>query len=160
MTFGYDRSMPPLIEHLSIRIKPGEEVAFVGKSGCGKSSLLRLLLGFETPTEGYICYDHFNLQDINKSALRSHCVGAVLQNGRLIEGTQLDNIRFTAPKATDDEVWEALRLVALDEATSALDNVTQQRVAEHLSQMKCTRIMISQRPENLRHCDRIIQLTA
>ena len=47
-------------------------------------------------------------------------------------------------------------ILLLDEATSALDNVTQQRVAEHLAQMKCTRIMISQRPENLRFCDRII----
>lgn len=44
--------------------------------------------------------------------------------------------------------------------TSALDNVTQQRVAEHLAKMKCTRIMISQRPENLRFCDRIITLTS
>jgi ABC-type bacteriocin/lantibiotic exporter with double-glycine peptidase domain len=46
----------------------------------------------------------------------------------------------------------------LDEATSALDNVTQQRVAEHLAQLKCTRIMISQRPENLRFCDRTLQI--
>ena len=49
-------------------------------------------------------------------------------------------------------------ILLLDEATSALDNLTQQRVAEHLSQMKCTRIMISQRQENLRHCDRIIPM--
>ena len=126
-----------------------------------------------------------------------------MQNGQLIEGTLLDNIRFTAPKATEEEVWEAIRLVALDEdvnqmpfglqtpisedghgisggqrqrillaralvqhpdillldeATSALDNVTQQRVAEHLAQLKCTRIMISQRPENLRFCDRTLQI--
>ena len=132
-------------------------------------------------------------------------MGAVLQNGRLVEGSLLDNIRFTAPKATTDEVMETIRLVALnedishmplglqtpisedghgisggqrqrillaralvqkpdvlllDEATSALDNVTQQRVAEHLAKMKCTRIMISQRPENLRFCDRIITLTS
>ena len=51
-------------------------------------------------------------------------------------------------------------VLLLDEATSALDNVTQQRVAEHLAKMKCTRIMISQRPENLRFCDRIITLTS
>ena len=201
LRFRYNSTAPWLFDGLDLHIQPGEYVGITGPSGSGKSTLLRLLLGFEVPTEGYIYYDHYNLQDINKSALRSHCVGAVLQNGRLVEGSLLDNIRFSAPKATDEEIWEAVRLVALDEdishmplgmqtpisedghgisggqrqrillaralvqhpdvllldeATSALDNVTQQRVAEHLAQMKCTRIMISQRPENLRFCDRII----
>lgn len=201
LRFRYSPTAPWIFNGFSLEIKPGEYIGMTGPSGSGKSTLLRLLLGFEAPTEGYICYDHFNLQDINKSALRSHCIGAVLQNGQLIEGTLLDNIRFTAPKATEEEAWEAIRLVALDEdishmplglqtpisedghgisggqrqrillaralvqkpdillldeATSALDNVTKQKVALHLSQMKCTRIMISQRPENLRYCDRII----
>ena len=205
LCFRYSATAPWIFNGFDLHIKPGEYVGITGPSGCGKSTLLRLLLDFETPTEGYICYDHFNLQDLNKSALRSHCVGAVLQNGRLVEGSLLDNIRFTAPKATTDEVMETIRLVALDEdishmplglqtpisedghgisggqrqrillaralvqkpdvllldeATSALDNVTQQRVAEHLAKMKCTRIMISQRPENLRFCDRIITLTS
>ena len=201
LRFRYSDTAPWLFDGFDLCIQPGEYVGITGPSGSGKSTLLRLLLGFEAPVEGYICYGHYNLQKLNKSALRSHCVGSVLQNGRLVEGTLLDNIRFTAPKATDDEVWEAVRLVALDEdishmplglqtpisedghgisggqrqrillaralvqhpdillldeATSALDNVTQQRVAEHLAQMKCTRIMISQRPENLRYCDRIV----
>lgn len=203
LRFRYSDTAPWIFDGFNLSIRPGEYVGITGPSGSGKSTLLRLLLGFETPSEGYICYDHFNLQDINKSALRSHCVGAVLQNGRLVEGTLLDNIRFTAPKATDDEVWEAVRLVALDEdiqhmphglmtpisedghgisggqrqrillaralvqhpkillldeATSALDNVTQQRIFEHLALMECTRIMISQRTENLLHCDRVISL--
>ena len=203
LRFRYNSTAPWLFDGFDLHIKSGEYVGILGPSGSGKSTLLRLLLGFEVPTEGYICYDRYNLNDINKSALRSHCIGTVLQNGRLIEGTLLDNIRFTAPKATEEEVWEAVRLVALDEeilhmplglmtpisedgygisggqrqrillaralvqhpdillldeATSALDNVTQQLVAEHLARLKCTRILISQRPENLRHCDRIITI--
>ena len=203
LRFRYSDTAPWIFDGYELHVNPGEYIGISGPSGCGKSTLLRLLLGFEEPTEGYIRYDHFNLKEINKSALRSHCSGAVLQNGRLIEGTLLDNIRFTAPKATHEEVLEAVRLVALDEdishmplglqtpisedghgisggqrqrillaralvqhpdillldeATSALDNVTKQRVAEHLANLKCTRIMISQRPENLRHCDRIITL--
>jgi ABC-type bacteriocin/lantibiotic exporter with double-glycine peptidase domain len=164
---------------------------------------LRLLLGFEEPAEGSIFYDHYNLREINKSSLRRYCVGAVLQDGRLIEGTLLDNILFTAPSATEADAVEAIRLVALDEdvkrmpnglqtfitedgrgisggqrqrillaralvqrpdivlldeATSALDNVTQRRVADHLAQMKCTRITIAHRLETIRQCDRIIVL--
>jgi ABC-type bacteriocin/lantibiotic exporter with double-glycine peptidase domain len=203
LRFRFSETAPWIFDGFNLDVKPGEYIGITGPSGSGKSTLLRLLLGFETPTEGYIRYDHYNLKEVNKSVLRSHCVGSVLQNGRLIEGTLLDNIRFTAPKATDDEVWEAIRLVALDEdishmphglmtpisedghgisggqrqrillaralvqhpaillldeATSALDNVTQQRVAKHLANMKCTRIMISQRPENLRYCHRIITI--
>ena len=203
LRFRYGETTPWIFDGFDLQVKPGEYVGITGASESGKSTLLRLLLGFETPTEGDIYYDRFNMEDLNKSALRSHCVGAVLQNGRLIEGTLLDNIRFAAPKASDDEVWEAVRLVALDEdiahmpqglmtpisedghgisggqrqrillaralvqhpdillldeATSALDNVTQQRVGEHLAQLKCTRIAISQRPENLRRCDRIVNL--
>lgn len=205
LRFRYSPTAPWIFDGFDLSIRPGECVGITGPSGSGKSTLLRLLLGFETPTEGYICYDHYNLQDLNKTALRSHCIGAVLQNGRLVEGSLRDNIRFTAPNATDDEVWEAVRLVALDEdishmplglqtpvsedghgisggqrqrillaralvqhpdillldeATSALDNVTQQRVTAHLAQIGCTRIMISQRPENLRFCDRVITLPA
>lgn len=205
LRFRYSPTAPWIFDGFDLSIRPGECVGITGPSGSGKSTLLRLLLGFETPTEGYICYDHYNLQELNKTALRSHCIGAVLQNGRLVEGSLRDNIRFTAPNATDDEVWEAVRLVALDEdishmplglqtpvsedghgisggqrqrillaralvqhpdillldeATSALDNVTQQRVTAHLAQIGCTRIMISQRPENLRFCDRVIQLPA
>ena len=204
LRFRYSDTAPWIFDGFNLHVQPGEYVGITGPSCSGKSTLIRLLLGFETPVEGYICYDRFNLQDLNKSTLRSHCVGAVLQNGRLIEGTLLENIRFTAPKATDEEVMEAVRLVALDEdishmplgmqtpitedghgisggqrqrillaralvqkpdillldeATSALDNVTQQRVALHLAQMKCTRIMISQRPENLRYCNRIVTLS-
>lgn len=201
LRFRYSDTAPWLFDGLDLQIRPGEYVGITGSSGSGKSTLLRLLLGFETPVDGNICYDHFNLRNLYKPSLRSHCVGAVMQNGRLIEGTLLDNIRFTASKASEEDVWEAACMVALDddiahmplglltpisedgygisggqrqrillaralvqhpdillldEATSALDNVTQQRVAEHLARMKCTRIMISQRLENLRYCDRII----
>ena len=115
LRFRYSETAPWLFHGFNLNIKSGEYVGITGSSGSGKSTLLRLLLGFEAPTEGYIFYDHFNLQDINKSALRSHCIGAVMQNGRLVEGTLLDNIRFTAPKATDEEVWETVRLVDLED---------------------------------------------
>jgi ABC-type bacteriocin/lantibiotic exporter with double-glycine peptidase domain len=203
LRFRYGDTEPWLFDGFDLHVEPGEYVGITGPSGCGKTTLLRLLLGFEVPTEGYIYYDQYNLHDINKSTLRRHCVSVVMQNGRLIEGTLLDNILFTAPDATVDDAWEAVRLVALDEdikhmplgmetpisedgyglsggqhqrillaralvqrpdvlildePLSALDNVTQQRVADCLKQLHCTRIAISQRPDTLRHCDRIITI--
>jgi ABC-type bacteriocin/lantibiotic exporter with double-glycine peptidase domain len=203
LRFRYSKSDPWLFDGFDLHIEPGEFIGITGPFSCGKSTLLRLLLGFEDPTEGYIYYDRFNLHDVNKPSLRRNCVGVVMQNGRLIEGTLLDNILFTAPDATVDDAWEAVRLVALDEdikhmplgmetpisedgyglsggqhqrillaralvqrpdvlildePLSALDNVTQQRVADCLKQLHCTRIAISQRPDTLRHCDRIITI--
>ena len=203
LRFRYSENASWIFNGLNLRIHQGEYVAIVGPSGCGKSTLLRLLLGFEKPEEGSIFYDHYNLREINMSSLRRNCVGVVMQDGRLIEGTLLDNILFTAPAATEEDAWEAARLVdlvediqrmpngmntyitedgrgisggqrqrillaralvqcpdimLLDEATSALDNVTQQRVADYLASMKCTRITIAHRLETIRQCDRIIVL--
>ena len=185
LRFRYSENTSWIFNGLNLRIHQGEYVAIVGPSGCGKSTLLRLLLGFEKPEEGSIFYDHYNLREINMSSLRRYCVGVVMQDGRLIEGTLLDNILFTAPAATEEDAWEAARMVdlvediqrmpsgmntyitedgrgpdimLLDEATSALDNVTQQRVADYLASMKCTRITIAHRLETIRQCDRIIVL--
>lgn len=78
----------------------------------------------------------------------------ISEDGHGISGGQRQRILLARALVQKPDV------LLLDEATSALDNVTQQRVAEHLAKMKCTRIMISQRPENLRFCDRIITLTS
>ena len=203
LRFRYSENTSWIFNGLNLRIHQGEYVAIVGPSGCGKSTLLRLLLGFEKPEEGSIFYDQYNLREINMSSLRRNCVRVFMQDGRLIEGTLLDNILFTAPAATEEDAWEAVRLVdlvediqrmpngmntyitedgrgisggqrqrillaralvqcpdimLLDEATSALDNVTQQRVADYLASMKCTRITIAHRLETIRQCDRIIVL--
>ena len=115
LRFRYSENASWIFNGLNLRIHQGEYVAIVGPSGCGKSTLLRLLLGFEKPQEGSIFYDHYNLREINMSSLRSNCVGVVMQDGRLIEGTLLDNILFTAPAATEADAWDVAKLVALDE---------------------------------------------
>lgn len=122
LRFRYTDTAPWLFDDFNLDIRPGEYVGIVGPSGCGKSTLLRLLLGFEEPQEGHVFYDNHPLDEINKSSLRRHCVGAVLQHGRLIEGTLLENILFTATGATEDDAWEAARLVALDDDIRRMPN--------------------------------------
>lgn len=114
LRFRYSENMPYLFESLDLNIKAGEYVAIVGPSGCGKSTLLRLMLGFETPEAGSVFYDHYNVNDVNKSSLRQH-LGICLQGGTLFNGTILENVRIADPFATEDEVWEALRLAAVDD---------------------------------------------
>ena len=114
LKFRYSPDMPLLFNDLNLHINPGDYVALVGPSGCGKSTLVRLMLGFDCPMSGSIFYDQYNLSEVSKQSLRQNCVSVCLQDGRLIEGTILDNITFNNPLLTEDDAWEAARMAALD----------------------------------------------
>ena len=92
LLFGYAAGTAPLIDGLSFRIAPGEHLAIVGASGCGKSTVLRLLLGFEKPRAGSITYDGQELAHLDLARLRAQ-IGVVLQSSLLFAGTMLENIR-------------------------------------------------------------------
>ncbi|WP_432767578.1 MAG: ATP-binding cassette domain-containing protein [Sphingopyxis sp.] len=92
LSFGYDNAMAPLLTDLSLRVAPGEHVAIVGGSGSGKSTVLRLLLGFEAPATGSIAYDGQELASLDPARLRSQ-IGVVMQSSQLFAGTILENIR-------------------------------------------------------------------
>ena len=115
LKFRYNDDMPYLFNGLNLHIAPGDYVALVGPSGCGKTTLVRLLLGFEQPESGSIFYDQHNLDDISKPSLRQNCVSICLQDGNLVEGTIRDNILFGNTGLSDDDVWEAVRMVALED---------------------------------------------
>ena len=119
LSFRYQEDMPLVIDDLSLNIKDGEYVGIAGASGCGKSTLLRLLLGFETPLRGNISYDHYDLAKADKSELRRR-IGSCLQNGRLFTGDIFHNITITAPWATHDDAWEALRMACMYDEVKAL----------------------------------------
>ena len=119
LSFRYQEEMPLVLDNLSLSIKSGEYIGIVGKSGCGKSTLMRLLLGFEKPLRGSICYDHYELDKVDKSQLRRH-IGTCLQNGSLFVGELLENITITAPWATQDDAWEALRQACMYDEVKAL----------------------------------------
>ncbi len=109
VTFGYDESMPPILDDISLKIKPGQYVAIVGTTGCGKSTLMRIMLGFETPKKGSVYFDGKDLSNIDLRSLRKK-IGVVMQNGRLFEGDLYSNITISAPELTMDDAWEAAEL--------------------------------------------------
>lgn len=109
VSFRYNDSMPFVIDNLSLEIKPGQYVAVVGATGCGKSTLMRLLLGFETPDKGAVYYDGKSLDKIDLKSLRRR-IGVVLQDGKLFSGDIFSNIVISAPWLTLDDAWEAAEM--------------------------------------------------
>ena len=114
VSFRYQEDGPLILDDLSLKIEPGEYVGIVGKSGCGKSTLMRLMLGFEKPLTGGIYYDNYDLAKVDKASLRRK-IGCCLQSGSLFTGDLFHNITITAPWATHDDAWEALRMACLEE---------------------------------------------
>lgn len=109
VSFRYNDSMPYVIDNLSLTVRPGQYVAIVGATGCGKSTLMRLLLGFETPEKGSVYYDGKDLSKIDLKSLRRR-IGVVLQDGRLFSGDIYSNIVISAPWLTLDEAWAAAEM--------------------------------------------------
>ncbi len=114
VSFRYSENMPLIIDNLSLKIRPGQYVAIVGKTGCGKSTLMRLLLGFEHPQKGAIYYDGKDLERIDLRSLRRR-VGVVMQSGKLFQGDIYSNIVISAPWLSQDEAWEAAELAGIAE---------------------------------------------
>lgn len=114
VSFRYNENMMPVLDNLSLKIKPGQYVAIVGKTGCGKSTLMRLLLGFEKPQKGAIYYDGRDLERIDLRSLRRR-IGAVMQNGKLFQGDIYSNIVISAPQLTMQEAWEAAEIADIAE---------------------------------------------
>ncbi|MCR5055067.1 MAG: ATP-binding cassette domain-containing protein [Lachnospiraceae bacterium] len=110
--FRYNENMPYVIEGLNLKIRPGEYVAIVGKTGCGKSTLIRLLLGFEKPVKGAIYYDGKDMNRIDLKSLRKK-IGAVTQDGGLFQGDIYSNIVISAPELTVDDAWEAAEMAGI-----------------------------------------------
>ena len=110
--FRYDNKSPYVLNDLSLKVKAGEYVAIVGRTGCGKSTLVKLLLGFEKPERGDIYYDSKNFNSIDPKSLRQK-MGVVTQNGKLFPGDIYSNIVITAPKLTVKDAWEAAEIAGI-----------------------------------------------
>lgn len=117
--FRYTDNMPYVVDGMNLKIKPGEYIAIVGTTGCGKSTLIRLLLGFETPEKGAIYYDGKDMSKLDLRSLRRK-MGVVTQDGSLFQGDIYSNIVISAPQLTIDEAWEAAELAGIADDIRAM----------------------------------------
>ena len=107
LTFSYDPAKP-LIRDFDLSVEPGQRVAIVGPTGCGKTTFINLLMRFYDPQDGQIKLDGVDTMDMDRGTLR-RCVGMVLQDTWLRSGTIRDNIAMGKPEATMEEVVAAAK---------------------------------------------------
>ncbi|MBR0145062.1 MAG: ABC transporter ATP-binding protein [Eubacterium sp.] len=110
--FSYDKSKT-LLTDLNLHVEPGKRVAIVGPTGCGKSTLINLLMRFYDVDQGSISVDGTDIRSITRQSLRAN-YGMVLQETWLKKATVRENIAYGKPDATDEEIMEAARLTHAD----------------------------------------------
>ena len=127
VTFGYVEGTN-VLEHLSLRARPGQKVAFVGSTGAGKTTVTNLINRLYDVSGGRITYDGIDVRDIRKADLR-RSLGVVLQDTHLFAGTVAENIRFGRLDATDEEVREAARVANADSFVRRLPHGYRTRIS-------------------------------
>jgi ATP-binding cassette subfamily B multidrug efflux pump len=109
LTFGYGRKdVRPVIDNLTLEIRPGERVGLVGRSGAGKSTLVNLLLKFFDAEQGRIVIDGQDVAGVTQESLRA-AIGMVTQDTSLLHRSIAANIRYGRPSASDDEIIAAAK---------------------------------------------------
>jgi len=107
VSFAYKPS-EPVLDHINLRVEPGETVAIIGPNGCGKSTLMNLMPRFYDPVSGTVTVSGIDLRDLRRRDLRDR-IGIVTQETLLFDDTVYENIRYGRGTATRDEVVEAAR---------------------------------------------------
>ena len=113
VVFEYEAGKP-VLHGISFQSRPGTVTALVGSSGSGKSTIISLICGFHTATEGAILIDGVDLAEMRLSSYRQQ-LGVVLQETFLFDGTIRENVKFSRPLATEAELLEACRIARVDE---------------------------------------------
>lgn len=124
--FQHQSAKAPALNGISFRAVKGETIAFVGPSGAGKTTLVKLLVGLYQPNEGRVLYNGINSSSVDLEDLRRQ-IGFVTQDTQLFSGTIRENLLFVNPSASDQECLEVLRKAAcqslLERASNGLDTV-------------------------------------
>lgn len=120
VSFRYPDGDEYVLEHFSLKIPFGSNIAIVGETGAGKSTLVNLVCRFFEPTEGRVLIDGRDARERSQLWLHS-ALGYVLQTPHLFSGTIRENLLYGNPTATEEEIWRALKLVSADEVVNRMD---------------------------------------
>lgn len=118
--FGYPGAEEPVLSDISFTCRPGTTTAVVGSTGAGKSTLLSLVPRLFDVTAGAVAIDGVDVREQDQDAMCRH-IGLVPQRAYLFSGTVASNLRFGKPEATDEEMWEALRISQADQFVAQLE---------------------------------------
>lgn len=129
VSFKYPDGNEMVLEHFDLKVPQGTNVAIVGETGAGKSTLVNLVCRFFEPTYGQVLIDGKDARDRSQLWLHSN-IGYVLQTPHLFSGTVRDNLRYGKPDATDEEIWKALKLVNAEFVIDKMDKGLYSEVGE------------------------------
>lgn len=129
VSFKYPDGNEMVLEHFDLKVPQGTNVAIVGETGAGKSTLVNLVCRFFEPTYGQVLIDGKDARDRSQLWLHSN-IGYVLQTPHLFSGTVRDNLRYGKPDATDEEIWKALKLVNAEFVIDKMDKGLDSEVGE------------------------------
>ena len=119
VTFRYPDGQENVLEHFSLEVPHGQNIAIVGETGAGKSTLVNLVCRFYEPTEGVLLIDGRDARERSQLWLHSH-LGYVLQTPHLFSGSVRENLRYGRPDATDEEIMKALEMVSAKEIVAKM----------------------------------------
>jgi ATP-binding cassette, subfamily B, bacterial len=120
VSFQHQSASSPAVSDISFRMERGETIAFVGPSGAGKTTLVKLLVGLYRPREGQIFYNGIRGDEIDLDGLRAR-IGFVTQDTQLFSGTIRENLLFVRPSASDEECLDVLAKAACDSLLARAD---------------------------------------
>lgn len=129
VTFRYPDGEENVLEHFNLKVPRGTNIAIVGETGAGKSTLVNLVCRFYEPTDGQLLIDGRDARERSQQWLHEN-LGYVLQSPHLFSGTIRDNLRYGRPGATDEEILEALRLVSADGIVTRMEKGLDSEVGE------------------------------
>lgn len=129
VTFRYPDGTENVLEHFNLKVPQGTNVAIVGETGAGKSTLVNLVCRFYEPTSGQVLIDGRDARERSQLWLHSN-IGYVLQTPHLFSGTVRDNLRYGKPDASDEEIMKALQMVSADFVIRKMDHGLNSEVGE------------------------------